>query len=183
VVYRLWINDPAGSPNCPTNLPNGCYNTGAYDPARTPMCYDPVQFADFNALLAYSTARGEQLLQSDSAATAYALCSVQPVVTTAPAPTQPNPATPTGGTYPTSPTGTSAPPGSCTNCTPSGTSAPSGGNLPGGGGGIPGGSVGGRPSGPVVTLPAPQTTTAGATAIPWWLIIAAAVVLYLGSQK
>lgn len=184
IAYRLWLKEPAGSANCPAGL-DGCYNTGAYDPARVPKCYDAQQFANFNDLLAWATARGEQLMESSSAASAYTLCSA-----TAPSA---NPLTPTIVSPPSG--------GTCVNCTTPGydNGAPSAtGNLPGGigavGGRAPGtgvlppaggsGSIGGRTVGgdvyidPTTGKPyAPTTQPGTAATFPWW--IAVVVILFL----
>src|SRR6266404_5581433 len=100
-AYRLWLQEPAGSPNCPPGVPN-CLNTGSYDPTKSPMCGDPQQFATFSDMAAYATTKGETLMNTTSAAAAYALCSIAPPTTS-------------GGGTTSSGGGTSPPSGGCTN--------------------------------------------------------------------
>jgi hypothetical protein len=177
-AYRLWVNDPAGSPNCPGNLVNGCYNTDAYDPNHSPLCYDPQQFADFASMLAYATGRGETLTQT-SAAGAASLCSLKAPAPSAPAggttTTTTPPSAPAGGT--TTTTGTAA--AGCNGC---GASAPSSSTTPGGAwlAGVAGGRDTAVPL-PTQTVPLPAAAAA-TTNIPWWLIAAAAVLLFIGSK-
>jgi hypothetical protein len=170
-VKRLYVADPAGSPNCPSNLPGGCWNTGAYDPARSPMCYDPQQFASFADMAAYAAARG-QILESTTAAGAGALCSIQTVAT--------------GGSA-------DPPAGGCNNCggsTSTSTTAITG-TAGSTGGGWGGGVAGGRNPFPVSTTnngaganagTAGKTTAGDASGFPWWLVAVAAAVFFVGGK-
>lgn len=68
---RLVLYEPAGSPNCPSNLPQGCFNTGLLE-----GCVDPQQFdARYpEQLINYTNEHGEAIKRVSNADEALTLC-------------------------------------------------------------------------------------------------------------
>lgn len=116
MIYRAYIYSPYGSPLCPSNLPNGCYNTGRYDSSapRGQGCLnpDPVQFADYNSMAQYARRQGETLLEVQSVTEINRLCSAGIAPLSAPAPSS-IPGTNTYTPFISTNTGAFQPPASC----------------------------------------------------------------------
>lgn len=80
---RAYIFSPPGSPSCPPDAVNGCYNTGHIDtdaPAgQSCLNPDPQQFGSLQDLIAYANSHGESLRQFNSVAEINAVCGASPV--------------------------------------------------------------------------------------------------------
>lgn len=80
---RAYIFSPPGSPSCPPDAVNGCYNTGHIDtnaPAgQACLNPDPQQFGSLQDLIAYANSHGEALRQFNSVAEVNAVCGASSV--------------------------------------------------------------------------------------------------------
>jgi len=70
---RLYLFEPNGSPNCPQNLTNGCFNTGLLE-----GCADPKQFERIEDVINYANSRHEALRMVKTADEAMTLCKAFP---------------------------------------------------------------------------------------------------------
>lgn len=177
MIIRGYIYTPQGQP-----LPGQAayipgqflYNTGLIDDSKPAgqrcTTTGSAGFYDLASMLDYAAARGETLREFHTLDEVNAFCSLPTGPVTGP------PASPPGG--------------GCTTCTPAPGGPPSTtGNTPPGAtpigppGGVFGtGAVGGRGSGGTTISPGTTGVTvktgAGATTFPWWLIVAAVLVLF-----